>query len=285
MGYADSMNLYQALNMNSVNFMDPFGEKLYIRGDNQFQFESIKDWLDMIFGQNNIFFYTPYAGNNQALSGSYEVSIFGQDLSFSSMNNIYSNDTYAPIPLGYEHLMDKRNNIGGWLINQLILSQKIYFLGIGNTYPTLRNLSTQSVCSLLNGRVGVEVNLDPNPDWRFQYGNPNAQKPQSVLPPIGIDSIVWFHPDFLNSSRPIEYYSETNLSSLGNLEALYFVVFHELLEAYYKIEEGRTYRLQNNPQSGAHPFAIRDENTWRTQLNRMGRNVQTNVTGGVVRRK
>ncbi len=32
MGYKDSMNLYQAFNMNPVNFVDPFGDKIYLTG-------------------------------------------------------------------------------------------------------------------------------------------------------------------------------------------------------------------------------------------------------------
>jgi RHS repeat-associated protein len=32
MGYQDSMNLYQAFNMNGVNFLDPVGEKIYLSG-------------------------------------------------------------------------------------------------------------------------------------------------------------------------------------------------------------------------------------------------------------
>jgi RHS repeat-associated protein len=33
MGYADSMNLYQAFNMNPVNFVDPFGNRIYLTGE------------------------------------------------------------------------------------------------------------------------------------------------------------------------------------------------------------------------------------------------------------
>jgi hypothetical protein len=32
MGYQDSMNLYQAFNMNPVNYVDPMGEKIYLTG-------------------------------------------------------------------------------------------------------------------------------------------------------------------------------------------------------------------------------------------------------------
>jgi hypothetical protein len=41
MGYQDSTNLYQGMNMNPVNFVGPFGEELYIEGYKQKALEAM----------------------------------------------------------------------------------------------------------------------------------------------------------------------------------------------------------------------------------------------------
>jgi hypothetical protein len=88
------------------------------------------------------------------------------------------------------------------------------------------------------------------------------------LPPKGIDGMVWFAPHMQTVfQQGLLNYTDINLAPIGPVDRVEFIVFHELMEAYLKVDKKQLYEYKNDKTKGAHPGAIQYEIIWRTQLN------------------
>ena len=116
MGYKDSMNLYQAFNMNPVNFIDPFGRELYISGDAT-TLTIMKAWLNKIagfLGNRNLLKFTKYNRDQFEWSGdSHDFPGY-----VDALEGTYKVEFITPQNHKY------RENVGAWLISNLIESKK-----------------------------------------------------------------------------------------------------------------------------------------------------------------
>jgi RHS repeat-associated protein len=283
MGYADSMNLYQAFNMNPVNFVDSMGKELFISGDST-TLPLIKTWLNKIAGflrNGNLLKFTKYSMYNFPWSGDSHDYI-GY---VSNLEGTYEVEFINPSEIR------ESDNVGGWLICELIKSREKFIIGIGSQYP-----SKGGPINVGSGDVGVAANTDINYDWRMQddrkkvrgkweysYNYLNDKKDRN-LPPEGVDSVVWFAPHFINNFNEgsLKYFDPQTKSVLGQLDFLEFIVFHELMEAYLKVVKRKPYVEKGNPNIGAHPEAINKEKNWRRQMRSLGININLNLTGGEV---
>jgi RHS repeat-associated protein len=132
---------------------------------------------------------------------------------------------------------DISGNEGASLLNQLATDSNIYAYSEGSSIATAAGIRP------LNG--GVE-NLDINPDWRTM-GNP---KTPSNLPSGGIADIIGINPSIS--------YTDSATGTLSVARAA--IAFHELAEAYGKINLGMPY-IQKGGGPGAHDYAKRREQT------------------------
>lgn len=144
--------------------------------------------------------------------------------------------------------IDLSKNEGAALLSQVIGSQNVYDLSMGASVQTA------------GGSRSVEspLNLDRNSDIRFGKG-----KTAMDLPAAGIDGQVALNP-------AVQF-----RDSQGRLVPLSNLVFHELAEAYAKVDGGKQYvdfstifdlkgtLLIGPPQQGAHNEAVRRELKWR----------------------
>jgi len=257
-GYVDSMNLYQSFGQNGVNFIDPMGKKLIIAGGDRYQLGEILFLLYGIIGDigiHSILRLEKYEKPIHISDSGAAYTLPGPDLSdIGAM--VVSLETDLPI--------DKNVNMGLWLVNELIKSEKEYLLGTGEEYPSAESLFTGF--GEYRNTVGQLVNLDWKKDTRFK-----AEKSLKNLPPVTVDSVVWFFRD----SNPIRsqrndiytqqfqgriYYKDNREK---RLEYLYLVVFHELMEAYLKVDENKQYSdIEIVPGlieiMGAHNLAIEE---------------------------
>jgi RHS repeat-associated protein len=117
------------------------------------------------------------------------------------------------------------NNEGATLLYQLATSNYVY--------------------SYSEGATGGVSNLDNRPDWRFRNG-----KSSRFLPPSGVDCAVVIDPSI--------QYVDAATGTLGVSSAA--VAFHELAEAYGKVDLGMPY-MQRGGGAGAHEYARQSERT------------------------
>ena len=178
-------------------------------------------------------------GETLVLSGNKEdakaqlIEILGSEFE----NRIYFNEetnTFS-VDLGG---VDLSRNEGAALLNDIVNSTNIYDLSIGSTVETL------------GGIIEVEhiKNLDNNIDDRYNYRNPPG-KVDTELPRLGIDSQIAI--DLTVTRSRI---STTTLQSATTDS----VLFHELAEAYEKVDHNKQYRQ-------AHQSAISREERLRNQ--------------------
>ena len=123
--------------------------------------------------------------------------------------------------------IDVSKNAGAKLLGDLTGSQNVYDLSYGPTVDTQ------------GGQLNVTfiANLDANADWRYGKG-----KLPTDLPRAGVSDQIAFNwgnvtPTSTNLLQPAERYS---------------VVFHELAEAFGKIDLGMAYMTKGEPRQGAH---------------------------------
>jgi RHS repeat-associated protein len=139
--------------------------------------------------------------------------------------------------------IDLTKNEGASLLNDAISSEKVYGLSVGSSMETLGGQ-----LSLIPGKDdghSTMENLDNNPDSRYAKGKTDKQKP-----PKGVDDQIGVNYDYRDKNSK----STTNLPQAPN----FTVTFHELAEAYAKVEHGKQY-------AEAHQEAIEREQRLRDQ--------------------
>jgi hypothetical protein len=130
--------------------------------------------------------------------------------------------------------IDLSKNEGSRLLSDLVTSKSVYQLSVSE------QIDTRAGTRQLNGLL---ENLDKNPDIRYQKG-------PSSLPPSGIDDNVGILSKVITISGPLK-----------TAPPLWLIAFHELAEAYSKIDGGKQY---GGPQ-GAHQEALTREAILRGQ--------------------
>ena len=143
-------------------------------------------------------------------------------------------------------------NEGLALLQRMATSPRVFVFDIAPTVETAAGIRPVDR-GVYNG-LFTYVNLDVNPDWRFRNG-----KQSKDLPPAGVDSIVVIDP-----SLRLEGGSSREDPTPVTLAA---VAFHELAEAYAKVELGLQYKQRPEPGAradqpagpGAHAYAIERE--------------------------
>jgi hypothetical protein len=135
------------------------------------------------------------------------------------------------------------SNEGLLLLEQLTRGNRTYRLHIGDRVITM------------GGEVEVRsvLNLDNNFDGRINSYRPGGLKMLSERPPKGVDALISINPD-------VAWYN------LGYQKVISpgIVTFHELAEAYAKVEGGLEY-LPNNLLPGAHSVAVQREYRLQSQ--------------------
>jgi len=130
-----------------------------------------------------------------------------------------------------------RANEGLLLIAQLARSHYHYCLHVGHSAPTS------------GGEIAVNgfINLERNFDSRINPRRPNGRKLNQELPPEGYDALVGINPD----ARLFNFCT-------GEFVPEGLIVFHELAEAYAKLELELEY-LGRDSRPGAHDVALTRE--------------------------
>lgn len=135
------------------------------------------------------------------------------------------------------------SNEGLLLIAELSHGSHYYRLHIGAQVPTLGKTLT----------IGGSVNLDNNFDSRINPYRRDGKKLDLERPPEGFDSLVGLNP-------VARWYNLTTKDWVPSGE----IAFHELAEAYAKVELGLDYLLQGT-RPGAHAIALERERLLKTQ--------------------
>jgi hypothetical protein len=123
------------------------------------------------------------------------------------------------------------------LLVQVTQGSKRYLLHLGKRAPT-HDTSVE---------VGSSINLDNGFDSRINPARKNRQKLGNERPPAGFDCLIAINP----SAHWVKVTS-------GRLVPDGMVTFHELAEAYSKVEQGLEY-LGDSARPGAHSIAIERE--------------------------
>lgn len=141
------------------------------------------------------------------------------------------------------------SNEGLLLLVQITQGRYRYLLHIGRQAPT----------SGKNVEVAGSINLDNNPDSRINPYRKDFRKLDGERPPEGYDSLIGLNP-------VARWF---NLSTNSWVQAGE-IVFHELAEAYAKLELGLDY-LDHGTRTGAHALALKRE--WRLKSQRPGADI------------
>jgi RHS repeat-associated protein len=136
--------------------------------------------------------------------------------------------------------IDLSQNEGASLLNDVVGSKNDYSLDLGSSMLTAGGLR-----SVTNDDP---VNLDNTADWRYGKG-----KKATDRPPAGVDDAIGIDPN----SRQFR-------DSHGNVVPLSSVIFHELAEAFAKVDGGQQY-VNRDGSPGAHDAAVQRELTLRAQ--------------------
>jgi RHS repeat-associated protein len=126
--------------------------------------------------------------------------------------------------------IDFEENEGAKLLNDVISSTKVYDVAIGSSVKT--DGGTLSLVPAFENRVfsgHVIANLDNNRDDRLLQPKKAIERPKK-----GVDDQIGINFDFIRKYRV----SETNLQRAVD----YTVTFHELAEAYAKVDKNMQYR-------------------------------------------
>jgi hypothetical protein len=136
--------------------------------------------------------------------------------------------------------IDLSQNEGASLLNDVVGSKNDYSLDLGSSMLTAGGLR-----SVTNDDP---INLDNRADWRYGKG-----KSSKDLPPVGVDDAIGIDPN----SRQFR-------DSKGNVVPLSSTIFHELAEAFAKVDGGMQY-VNKDGSPGAHDAAVQRELTLRSQ--------------------
>jgi hypothetical protein len=153
--------------------------------------------------------------------------------------------------------IDPFQNEGALLLEQLVDSEHVYNLTLGNQYRTAAGLK-------FLGSTGTVNNSNTFDPVRFR-----TAKPAGVRPPAGVDALIAIDPA-----------NAKFLDSEGRQVPLFSIVFHELAEAYSKVDLEKPYldfelgkvgqgMIVSTPvgfQRGAHNDAVQREIHWRSQM-------------------
>jgi hypothetical protein len=146
------------------------------------------------------------------------------------------------------------SNEGLLLLVQVAQGRYRYLLHIGRQTPTYgKSIDTAG-----------SINLDNNIDSRINPYRKNGRKLDTERPPLGFDSLIALNP-------VARWFNLSTSSWVQSGE----IVFHELAEAYAKLELGVDY-LDQGSRSGAHTLALDREQ--RLKLQRPGADIV--VTSG-----
>jgi RHS repeat-associated protein len=139
--------------------------------------------------------------------------------------------------------IDLTKNEGASLLSDVIGSKNTYGLTVGSSVESLGG--QLSLIPTKDNAYSSMVNLDNNPDDRFSKGKTDKQKP-----PKGVDDQIGINYDFRDKNSE----SNTKLKLAPN----WTTTFHELAEAYAKVEGSKQY-------AQAHQAAIERETRLRDQ--------------------
>jgi RHS repeat-associated protein len=132
-------------------------------------------------------------------------------------------------------------NEGASLLSNVVGSGSVYNLDLGSTMLTAGGLRS------LAGDDSIQ-NLDNKADWRYGKGKSAKDKP-----PPGVDDQIGINPK-----------DAVYRDSKGHIVPLSSMIFHELAEAYAKIDGGKQY-VNKDGSAGAHDEAAQRELTLRRQ--------------------
>ena len=135
------------------------------------------------------------------------------------------------------------SNEGLMLLVQLIQGASRYRLHLGNVAPT----------GGATAKVSGSINLDNNFDSRINPYRQTGRKFANERPPDGFEALIAMNPQ-------AQWYNMT----AGALIPVGHITFHELAEAYAKVEFGLDY-LAQSPRPGAHNIAIEREKILQRQ--------------------
>ncbi len=135
------------------------------------------------------------------------------------------------------------SNEGLMLLVQLIQGASRYRLHLGNVAPTAG----------ATAKVAGSINLDNNFDSRINPYRQTGRKFANERPPDGFEALVAINPQ-------AQWYNMT----AGSLIPVGHITFHELAEAYAKVELGLDYLVQSQ-RPGAHNIAIEREKILKRQ--------------------
>jgi RHS repeat-associated protein len=139
--------------------------------------------------------------------------------------------------------IDLSKNEGAALLNDAINSKNVYDIFVGASVETLGG---QLSLTPSGKRTQTMANLDNNPDeTQYRTGKTNKDKPRK-----GVDDQIAINYEYRNKHSV----STTNLKLAPN----WTTTFHELAEAYAKVESGKKY-------AEAHQEAIDRETRLRNQ--------------------
>jgi hypothetical protein len=134
------------------------------------------------------------------------------------------------------------------LLVQVTQGSKRYLLHLGKRAPTF-DASVE---------VGSSINLDNGFDSRINPARKNRQKLGNERPPAGFDCLI--------AINPSAHWAKV---TTGRLVPDGVVTFHELAEAYSKVEQGLQY-LADSSRPGAHSIAIEREIKLQSSAARSG---------------
>jgi len=126
---------------------------------------------------------------------------------------------------------------------QLVQGSSRYRLHIGDVAPTLG----------ATAKVSGSINLDNNFDSRINPYRQNGRKYASEQPPDGFQAMIAINPQ-------AQWYNLT----AGAMIQVGHITFHELAEAYAKVELSLDY-LPQSLRAGAHNIAIEREQILKRQ--------------------
>jgi len=136
--------------------------------------------------------------------------------------------------------IDLSHNEGASLLNNVVSSSSIYSLTVGNS------IQTAGGSRPLKGDDSI-LNLDNAADWRYGNGkSPNDLPAGKIADQIGINP------------------KDAVFRDQGHIVPLSSLIFHELAEAYAKIDEHKQY-VNKDGSPGAHDEAAQREMTLRSQ--------------------
>jgi sporulation related protein len=135
------------------------------------------------------------------------------------------------------------SNEGLLLVVQLLKGSYRYRIHIGRQAPTLGK----------DVQITGSINVDNNFDSRINPYRKNGKKLDCERPPEGFDSLV--------ALNPIARWFNLSTNAMVPVGE---ITFHELAEAYAKLEQGFDY-LEQGSRQGAHALALERERRLKTQ--------------------